>query len=109
MEQDTERGIMSNSNKGFWTVRYTLLNAAYFVAFCTIHALAALYLLDRGFSNTEVGFLLAVANILSAISQPIVAGIIDKPGPLTNRRFILISVMIIALGSILLMLFDIKK
>ena len=92
-----------------WTIRYTLINVTYFVAFCTIHALAALYLLDRGFSNTEVGFLLAVANILSAISQPIVAGIIDKPGPLTNRRFILISVMIIALGSILLMLFDDKK
>lgn len=91
--------------KGFWTLRYTLINVTYFVAFCTIHALAAVYLLDRGFSNTEVGILLAVANILSAILQPIIAGIIDKPGPLTNRRFILISVSIIAIGSILLMLF----
>ncbi|MBP3808440.1 MAG: MFS transporter [Eubacterium sp.] len=95
--------------KGFWTLRYTLINVTYFVAFCTIHALAAVYLLDRGFSNTEVGILLAVANILSAILQPIIAGIIDKPGPLTNRRFILIAVTIIAVGSILLMLFgDIK-
>ena len=91
--------------KGFWTLRYTLINVTYFVAFCTIHALAAVYLLDREFSNTEVGILLAVANILSAILQPIIAGIIDKPGPLTNRRFILISVSIIAVGSILLMLF----
>ena len=91
--------------KGFWTLRYTLINVTYFVAFCTIHALAAVYLLDRGFSNTEVGILLAVANILSAILQPVIAGIIDKPGPLTNRRFILISVSIIAVGSILLMLF----
>ncbi|MCR5226731.1 MAG: MFS transporter [Eubacterium sp.] len=94
-----------NSSVG-WTIRYTLINVTYFVAFCTIHALAALYLLDRGFTNTEVGILLAVANILSAVSQPIVAGIIDKPGPLTNRRFILISVSIIAIGSVLLMLFD---
>ena len=91
--------------KGFWTLRYTLINVTYFVAFCTIHALAAVYLLDRGFSNTEIGILLAVANILSAILQPVIAGIIDKPGPLTNRRFILISVSIIAVGSILLMLF----
>lgn len=95
--------------KGFWTLRYTLINVTYFVAFCTIHALAAVYLLDRGFSNTEVGILLAVANILSAILQPVIAGIIDKPGPLTNRRFILIAVTIIAVGSILLMLFgDVK-
>ena len=90
-------------NKQFWTLRYTLINVTYFVAFCTIHALAAVYLLDHGFTNTEVGILLAIANILSAVAQPVVAGIIDKPGPLTNRRFILIAVTIIALGSLLLM------
>ena len=89
--------------KGFWTFRYTLLNVVYFVAFCTIHALAAVYLLANGFNNTEVGILLAVANILSAVFQPIIAGIIDKPGALTNRRFILISVLIILVGSAILM------
>lgn len=87
-----------------WTIRYTLLNATYFVAFCTIHACAAVYLLANGFSNTEVGILLAVANILSAVLQPFVAGIIDKPGPLTNRRFILFSVLVILLGSAVLLL-----
>ena len=89
--------------KRFWTARYTLLNVLYFVAFCTIHALAAVYLLANGFSNTEVGILLAVANILSAVFQPIIAGVIDKPGALTNRRFILISVMVILAGSAVLM------
>ena len=90
--------------KGFWTFRYTLINMTYFVAFCTIHALAAVYLLANGFTNTEVGILLAIANIVSAICQPYFAGIIDKPGPLTNRRFIIISVMIILAGSVILML-----
>ncbi len=90
--------------KGFWTFRYTLINMTYFVAFCTIHALAAVYLLAHGFSNTEVGILLAIANIVSAICQPYFAGIIDKPGPLTNRRFIIISVLIILAGSAILML-----
>ncbi|MBO4473693.1 MAG: MFS transporter [Clostridiales bacterium] len=87
-----------------WTLRYTLLNSTYFVAFCTIHACAAVYLLANGFTNTEVGILLAVANILSAILQPFVAGIIDKPGPLTNRRFILFSVLVILAGSSILLL-----
>ena len=85
------------------TVRYTLLNVAYFAAFCTIHAYAAVYLISKGFSNTEVGALLAVANIVSAIMQPVIAGIIDKPGFLTNRRFIMIAVMIIMTGSAVLM------
>ncbi|MCR4584789.1 MAG: MFS transporter [Lachnospiraceae bacterium] len=91
------------SDKRFWTLRYTLINVTYFAAFCTIHACAAVYLLAHGFSNTEVGVLLAVANVTSAICQPYVAGIIDKPGWLSNRRFILISVFTILAGSLVLM------
>ncbi|MCR5830413.1 MAG: MFS transporter [Lachnospiraceae bacterium] len=93
----------------YWTARYTLLNAAYFVCFCSLHAYAAVYLLSCGFTNTEVGILLAVANILSAVFQPFIAGIIDKPGPLTNRRFIFISVAIIGIGSAALLLLPQNK
>ena len=102
---------MPKGNKpgGLWTLRYTLLNSTYFVAFCTIHACAAAFLLARGFSNTEVGILLALANIISAVFQPFIAGIIDKKGKLTNRRFILISVVVILLGSVaLLFVTDVK-
>ena len=53
--------------------------------------------------------LLAVANVTSAILQPIIADIIDRPGPLTNRRFIMISVMIILVGSIVLKLAPFSK
>lgn len=93
----------SSSSVGFWTLRYTFLNSTYFVAFCTIHACAAAFLLARGFTNTEVGVLLAVANIVSAVFQPFIAGIIDKKGALTNRRFIMISVLVILAGSIILL------
>ncbi|MBO4265720.1 MAG: MFS transporter [Lachnospiraceae bacterium] len=78
------------------------MNVTYFAAFCTLHAYAAVFLLSRGFTNTQVGILLAVANITSALFQPLVAGIIDKKGWLTNRRFILISCLIILAGSVLL-------
>ncbi len=101
MGKESVKRVDTGSN-GFWTLRYTLLNATYFIAFCTIHAYAAVYLLANGFSNTEVGVLLAVANIISAVFQPFIAGVIDRPGPLTNRRFILISVMIILVGSLIL-------
>ena len=91
-----------NSKTG-WTIRYSLLNIAYFAAFCTIHACAAVYLLAHGFTNTQIGILLALANVVSAIAQPAIAGIIDKPGPLTNRRFIMISVTVILAGSVILL------
>ncbi len=92
-----------------WTIRYTLINATYFSAFCTIHACAAVFLLGNGFTNTEVGVLLALANILSAIAQPVIAGIIDKQGALTNRRFILISVLVILAGSVILLFTENNK
>ncbi len=94
---------MQPKNSFSWTLRYTLLNAAYFIAFCTVHAYAAVYLLANGFSNTEVGVLLAIANITSAIFQPLIAAVIDKQGFLTNKRFILISVLIMLTGSLILM------
>lgn len=90
--------------KSFWTTCYTLINVTYFVAFCTIHAMAAVYLLDKGFNNTEIGILLALANILSAVFQPLIASVIDRQGYLTNRRFILIAVTVIMVGSLILML-----
>ena len=90
-------------NKGFFTLRYTLINIFYFMCFCTIHAFAAVFLLDKGFSNTQIGVLLAIANIISAISQPLIAGLIDRPGIFTNRNVIMGCSLIILLGSLLLM------
>jgi len=92
-----------NSKKQFYTFRYTLINILYFMSFCTVHAFAAVYLLDKGFSNTEIGILLAVANIFSALLQPYVAGLIDKQGKFTNRNVIMGSSGLIMLGSILLL------
>ncbi len=89
-------------NRKLWTGGYTVLNVLYFAAFCTVHAYAAVFLLSRGFTNTQIGILLAVANITSAMFQPFIAGIIDKGGWLTNRRFIIISCLIIFFGSIIL-------
>lgn len=70
----------------FWTARYAAINATYFMAFCGMHAYASVFLLSRGFSNSQIGMLLAASNVLSVLIQPVVAGLIDKPGKLTNRN-----------------------
>ena len=93
----------------FSTLRYTLINITYFMAFCTVHAYAAVYLLDRGFTNTQIGVLLAVANITSALAQPIVASLIDRQGFFTNRNVMIICAGIIAAGSALLLVADTSK
>ena len=93
----------------FSTLRYTLINITYFMAFCTVHAYAAVYLLDRGFTNTQIGVLLAVANITSALAQPMVASLIDRQGNFTNRNVMIICAGIIAAGSALLLVADTSK
>ena len=91
------------TRSGIWTAKYAFLNAAYYAGFCTIHAYAAVYLLSAGFTNTEVGILLALANVLSAIAQPVFAAVIDRRGVLTNRRFVFASIISIASLVLLLM------
>lgn len=74
-------------NRGrFWTARYAVINATYFMGFCGVHAYASIFMLERGFTNSQIGVLLALANIFSVVIQPVIAGLIDGPGKLTNRR-----------------------
>lgn len=77
----------NNLNRGrFWTARYAVINATYFMGFCGVHAYASIFMLERGFTNSQIGMLIAFANIFSVLIQPVIAGLIDKPGKLTNRR-----------------------
>lgn len=85
------------------TPGYILINMLYFCVFCSIHGYAAVILLARGFSNALVGTTLAVANILSAIGQPLIAGIVDKSRKITNRLVIIVSSFILIAGVLLLL------
>ncbi|MBR3340173.1 MAG: MFS transporter [Clostridiales bacterium] len=94
---------MSQAKK-FWTLRYIIINATYFAVYSGIHAYASVFLLEKGFSNTLIGITLALANILSVVFQPIVAGLIDKQGKLTNRNVSMASTALLLAGSVLLLI-----
>ena len=86
----------------FWTARYAVINATYFMGFCGVHAYASIFMLGRGFTNSQIGMLLALANVLSVLIQPVIAGMIDKQGRLTNRRTALFSTAAIIVLSLVL-------
>ena len=92
------------SGRKFWTLRYIVINATYFAVYSGIHAYASVFLLEKGFSNTLIGITLALANILSVIFQPFIAGLIDKQGKLTNRNVSMASTALLLIGSVLLLL-----
>lgn len=84
------------------TAHFTAINVTYFAAYSSAHAYTAVFLLDRGFSNTVIGIVLALANILSVLFQPITAGIIDKYKSFTNRKVSIFCALSCALCSFLL-------
>lgn len=86
----------------FWTARYAVINATYFMGFCGVHAYASIFMLERGFTNSQIGMLIALANIFSVLIQPVIAGWIDRQGKLTNRKTASICTMSLILLSLVL-------
>lgn len=90
-------------NRGkFWTARYAVINATYFMGFCGVHAYASIFMLGRDFTNSQIGMLLAAANVFSVLIQPAIAGLIDKPGKLTNRRTAVFCTVVMIMLSLAL-------
>ena len=85
------------------TVRYCILQAAFWSTFSAILAYAGMYLLDKGLSNTEIGYILSLGSILSAIAQPVVGGFADRSKKLILHKLLMtFSVIIMILAGMLL-------
>lgn len=68
------------------TARYGLIHGSYWMAYATVSGFVSLYLLDLGFSSGEIGILIAVAGLLSAVLQPLVASYADRPNSLSLKN-----------------------
>ncbi|MCR5345961.1 MAG: MFS transporter [Lachnospiraceae bacterium] len=85
------------------TLRYCILQAAFWSTFSCIFAYASMYLLDKGLSNTQIGYILSAGSILSAIAQPIVGGMADRSKKLILHKLLMaFSGIIIILSGLLL-------
>ena len=59
---------------------YTLIQCLYWVTAGLMFSFASVYLLDRGFSNSQIGVILGAAYALSAVAQPLVAALFNRSG-----------------------------
>ena len=71
------------------TIRYTFQQMAYWAAAAGILSFASAFLLEKGFTTSQVGTLLACGNVLSCIVQPILAGRADRAGTQVITRYII--------------------
>lgn len=60
------------------TLYYIFIQAIYWGTVCSALGYTVTYMKDLGYSNSYIGVALAIANVASAIAQPVVASIADR-------------------------------
>ncbi|WP_407372014.1 MFS transporter [Carnobacterium sp.] len=73
------------------------------MVFCSIYGFASVFLLSRNFENQNIGFILAISNILSVILQPTLGVIVDKFEKLT-LKWSLVILTILSIGFLISLL-----
>ncbi len=88
-----------------FTFDYALVQGFYWMGFASILGFASLYLLDRGFSNSQIGVIIAAAGVVSALLQPVIAGYADRSVKISLKQIILAVGTAIFSGAVCLLLF----
>lgn len=83
------------------TVRYALVNAAYWAGFCLVMAFSSVFLLSRGLGNAQIGLVLSAGGLVSAGLQPWVASRVEH-SRLPLRAWVAALAAAVALGAALL-------
>jgi len=84
------------------TANYALIQSTFNMAYCCIFSFAAVFLLSRGFSNSEVGLTLTIASGLAIACQPLIAAFADKTRRLALRQIVAGLLLVSFLATLLL-------
>lgn len=91
-----------SSNGPDLTARYAFVQFSFWMNFASIVGFASIYLLSTGFSNTQIGIMIAVAGILSALLQPMIASYADRPASPSLKKITLFLAGVTLIFAILL-------
>lgn len=59
-------------------IEYAWIHANYWMVYGIVSSFASVFLLGRGYSNTEIGVILAAANVVAVVLQPFTADLADR-------------------------------
>jgi len=83
-------------------IRYACIHGFYWMVCCAMTGYASVFLLDKGCSNSTIGIVLSLSNILAVFGQPIIASYMDKTNKLSLRMLVSFGLIgIIALSLII--------
>lgn len=84
------------------TARYAVVQGLYWTVYCLMVGFASAFLLDAGFTNGQIGLILGLSYLLSAILQPVVGSLFSRRGLKLNNA-IAIAYVPVALASLAVM------
>lgn len=58
--------------------KYACIQGAYWMFYVPLITFASAYLLERGYSNSEIGIVIAIANVLAVFLQPVLGDLADR-------------------------------
>ena len=93
----------ANDNKKL-TVTYALIQACYWMNFAAITGFTSVYLLHAGFSNTQIGVLIAIAGAVCSVLQPVLASYADRPASPSLKKILIAASSVMILFAVLLLL-----
>jgi PPP family 3-phenylpropionic acid transporter len=80
-----------------YTSKYSLIHICYWPAVCSSFAFGAVFFLSKGYTNSQVGIVLAAASILAVLMQPVAASFADKSARISMKQLILLMTVASAL------------
>ena len=82
------------------TPYYALIQGLYWAVFCQMVGFASAFLLDRGFTNGQIGLTLGISYLLSALLQPMVGSLFSRQGLKLNNAIAIVYMPVAALSLI---------
>lgn len=84
--------------KKLLNIEYGAIHANYWMVYGIVSSFASVFLLGRGYSNTEIGMILATANVVAVVLQPLTADLADR-----SKRISLSGIMQVMTVMMMLM------
>ena len=86
------------------TAAYSAVQGTFWMGYCIWSSFAAHYLQQLGYTNAELGWILAVGNLLGAVFGPYLSSLVDRRARLSPNRLIPLM-LTLQLACVILLLF----
>ena len=80
---------------------YACIQGTYWMLYGILSSFASVFLLSRGYSNSEIGVILAAANVAAVVLQPLAADLADRSGRVSLigiTQWMTVMMMVMTIG-----------